>query len=186
MRTERCKQTKAPTAKAASNGRPGPLARQALPRYRLRLRRVLVPIDFSLGCKHALASALPLARRLGARLLLLHVVEPLRDTVNCGYGDVMREWPDERRMRRLHGRLRRMASQLGCSRPKIETRVRSGKAWKEIVECAQAEPAELIVLHTRGLTPATAGLPGSITEAVARSAPCPVLILRHHQHNLVA
>src|ERR1700722_5600429 len=43
----------------------------------LLLRRILVPIDFSKNARRALCYAIPLAAQFGARITLLHVVEPV-------------------------------------------------------------------------------------------------------------
>ena len=43
----------------------------------LRIRSILVPIDFSTASKKALQYAVPFARQFGAKLTLLHVVEPV-------------------------------------------------------------------------------------------------------------
>jgi len=43
----------------------------------LLLRRILVPIDFSKNARRALRYAIPLAAQFGARITLLHVVEPV-------------------------------------------------------------------------------------------------------------
>src|SRR6266511_682993 len=43
----------------------------------VRVKSILVPIDFSEPSKKALAYAVPFAEQFGAKLTLLHVVEPL-------------------------------------------------------------------------------------------------------------
>src|ERR1700722_9319901 len=43
----------------------------------LLLRRILVPIDFSKNARQALRYAIPLAAQFGARITLLHIVEPV-------------------------------------------------------------------------------------------------------------
>ena len=47
-----------------------------LPRL-LQIKSILVPIDFSVSSKKALAYAIPFAEEFGAKLTLLHVVEPV-------------------------------------------------------------------------------------------------------------
>src|SRR6266478_2071982 len=43
----------------------------------LKMRRILVPMDFSGQSRRALDFAVPLAREHGGKILLLHVVEPV-------------------------------------------------------------------------------------------------------------
>src|SRR5258706_10127831 len=48
-----------------------------LPPALLKIRTILVPIDFSAPSKKALAYAVAFAQQFGAKLMLLHVVEPV-------------------------------------------------------------------------------------------------------------
>src|ERR1044071_3113059 len=45
---------------------------------RINIKSILVPIDFSAESEKALAYAVPLALRLGAKIILLYVLEPIR------------------------------------------------------------------------------------------------------------
>src|ERR1044071_8517260 len=47
------------------------------PAASVRVKSILVPIDFSEPSKKALAYAVPFAEQFGAKLTLLHVVEPV-------------------------------------------------------------------------------------------------------------
>lgn len=56
--------------------------------------------------------------------------------------------------------------------------VEEGPAPEAILRVAPELPAELLVLGTAGRTGLSRMLLGSVAEAVARSAPCPVLVVR--------
>src|SRR5262245_34636359 len=56
-------------------------------------KRILVPVDFRAGSSRALQQALALAHQ--ARILALHVTPPICINVDCGYGPVNRQVPDE-------------------------------------------------------------------------------------------
>ena len=64
-------------------------------------------------------------------------------------------------------------------------RVRTGSAATEIIEVAAALPADLIVISTHGHTGLKHVWLGSVTEQVVRRAPCPVLVVREHEHEFV-
>lgn len=53
-----------------------------------------------------------------------------------------------------------------------------GHAAEEIIRFTEQQPAGLIVLGSRGLSPVCRFLLGSVAERVARHAPCPVLVVR--------
>lgn len=67
---------------------------------------------------------------------------------------------------------------LTASLAAVETRVQRGNPAEQILEAAEEENAELIVLGSRGLTGLARFLIGSVAERVARHAVCSVLVAR--------
>jgi nucleotide-binding universal stress UspA family protein len=63
----------------------------------------------------------------------------------------------------------------------IKTRslMRVGAPFLEIINMAQSEGADLIVMGTHGRTGLSHVLMGSVAERVVNKAPCPVLTIRH-------
>jgi nucleotide-binding universal stress UspA family protein len=64
--------------------------------------------------------------------------------------------------------------------------VRQGPPFLEIVRYAQEANIDLIVLGTHGRGGLAHMLLGSVAEKVVRKAPCPVLTVRHPEHEFVA
>ncbi len=60
-----------------------------------------------------------------------------------------------------------------------EVKVSAGKTAEEILQAAQDQDADLIVMGTHGRSGLCQTLMGSIAEAVMRHAPCPVLMIRY-------
>ena len=143
------------------------------------ISRILVPVDFSPHSEHALRYAAAFAGRLGALVEILHVVE---EPVVAGAWSSEISVPD---LTELRDRLLAEAErQLDQCRPMIEgsdvrtvTTVRMGQPGQTIAAYAQAGGIDLIVMgtHGRGVSHL---LMGSVTERVARYAPCPVLTVR--------
>jgi nucleotide-binding universal stress UspA family protein len=61
---------------------------------------------------------------------------------------------------------------------KPSTKVAYGKPYREILDVAEEERADLIVIGVRGRNPLDLTLFGSTTNHVVRRASCPVLTLR--------
>lgn len=72
----------------------------------------------------------------------------------------------------------RAARILGRRWPGVEAAVREGDPRVEIVQVAEERPTDLIVLGARGLGPIKRFFLGSVSLAVVRYAPCPVVIVR--------
>jgi universal stress protein A len=152
----------------------------ALPVF--KLKRILVPVDFSECSKKALQYAVPFARQFGATLTLIFVIQPympVSDMVPLDAADL------ETRMQETGER--DLAALRASIEPdvKAETAVRIGTPHLEIVRAARDTGADLIVLSTHGRTGFSHVLMGSTTERVVRHATCPVLVLREHEHEFV-
>lgn len=144
----------------------------------MEIRQILAPTDFSDFSKHALEYAYELARKFGAKLLLLHVVElpafPIEGYVPQRVGvplieDLKRQWSLE-----LEGIL---PAAQGIT-VEIARRVVTGTPYRKIVEIAEAENVDLIVMATRGRTGLSHLVMGSVAERVVRTTSCPVLTIR--------
>lgn len=143
----------------------------------MKIKRILVPVDFSRYSLKALDYAAELAKPLGAELIAVFVVEPIYyampDLIGTGMGSVGGVLEEQRANAR--GELDKLAqrqAQLGRS---LRTLLRSGVAHQGIAEAAKAVKADLIVMATHGRTGLTHALMGSVAERVVRTAACPVL-----------
>ena len=142
------------------------------------LARILVPTDFSAGAERAWVVARQLASRLGAELILIHV---LVETPLFSEGpftmkqarhvfDAARAWAVK-----ALGEWTANAATAGLSARWV---VRSGTPYEEIVGAATQERADLIVIGTHGRGGLDRALLGSVADRVVRLAPCPVVTVR--------
>lgn len=152
----------------------------ALPVF--KLKRILVPVDFSDCSRKALAYAIPFARQFGATVTLVFVIQPYMPISDMVPLDVE---AIETRMRETGEK--ELAALKASIEPdvKAETAVRIGNPHLEIVRAARDLPADLIILSTHGRTGLSHVLMGSTAERVVRHANCPVLVLREHEHEFV-
>jgi len=140
--------------------------------------RLLVPTDFSAGSERAWAEARRLAARLGAELVLVHV---LVETPLFSEGPFTMK-----RARDVFDASRAWAVKtLGdwtttAAAESIPARwvLRTGVPYKEIVGAAARERADLIVMGTHGRGGLDRALLGSVADRVIRLAPCPVMTVR--------
>jgi nucleotide-binding universal stress UspA family protein len=142
------------------------------------LRNILVAMDFEPASDAALKYGRALARTFGARLHLLHVAE----------NDFLRPSVTDPRVlntalaRRLSERLTAedLADRGACARLEVADRPADA-----ITGYAKREHIDLIVMGTHGRTGVTHMLTGSVAEHVVRTAPCPVLTVRHPEREFV-
>jgi nucleotide-binding universal stress UspA family protein len=113
-----------------------------------------------------------LARDLGARLVLAHVLAdpPLFNSKG------ERERARNRSRRRGRNVLRRAHAALP-GMTDADDRVELGVAVSELAEIADELDAALIVVGTRGRGRLASALLGSVSQTLVRQAPCPVMIV---------
>ena len=137
----------------------------------------LVPIDFSEYANQALDYAITLAGKLGARVTLLHVIQPLP----LGGMDMGMTLPATY-VQDLEAEIRRdMESSLGrvtAAGLEGDMVIVHGVPFHEITEAAKTQQVDLIVMGTHGRTGLYHVVLGSVAEKVVRLAPCPVLVVR--------
>lgn len=141
------------------------------------IRHILAPTDFSDYSKKALSDALELARTFGAKLTLLHVVEPSpylgEFTPPAAGADLVNNLE-----RQASAALARMLPEAQRAQIEVIRSVVIGSPLRKIVEAAEAKHVDLIVMATHGRTGLSHLLIGSVAERVVRTAPCPVLTIR--------
>ncbi len=146
----------------------------------MNIRSILLPTDFSECASHALPAAASLARMYGARLICLHVVEPIVPTV--GWTPVAEPLPVADISERLESsatrELPKIAQCAECDGLQVEDVIAHGDAASEIVRVSKERAVDLIVISSHGRTGFGRMLFGSTAESVVRYAPCPVLVVK--------
>lgn len=161
--------------------------RQKSPRP-FQVERVLYATDFSKYAEHALPYALSIADKYDAELLMVHVVTLWE------YDPANPEWrfpqlPEEQRQAIEAGAREELEAQLeraDSGKVKVETRlVRGFDPAVELVRTGEEADADLIVMATHGRTGLRHALLGSVAEKVVRLASCPVLTVKHPEHDFL-
>lgn len=145
----------------------------------LRIRRILVPIDFSEAGQQALEYARVFAGLTGASVRLVHVLElTYLATLPYGGGELAYAQFDRDRLREVITRQIGAIQAEGLGGIRTSFEVREGVAHREIAAAAKAEKTDLIIMGARGHGRLERVLLGSTAERVVRLAPCPVLVVK--------
>jgi len=150
-----------------------------------RLKRILVPIDFSDCSKKALQYAVPLAKQHQAAITLLYVVATPAYAAGEYGGIDYTSLEAEARAGADEALAALVVDEIRGEVP-ADTVVCSGSTAFEIIEAAKRLPADMIVVSTHGRTGLKHVLLGSVAENVVRHAPCPVLVVREREHDFLA
>jgi len=151
----------------------------------MSIKHILFPTDFSGFSKQALKYALSFATRYGAKLSVLHVVESMFERPEFRLFNIPISGPSSRLEKRLRTRLETIIPRTFRRQIEIVPLIRYGKPFVEIVRAAEACEADLIVMATHGRTGLDRAVFGSTAEKVIRKALCPVLSIKHPEHEFV-
>jgi nucleotide-binding universal stress UspA family protein len=143
---------------------------------RMKIRRILVPTDFSNTAGEAVAQAEALAGTFDAGIELFHVttaialLPPPVDVVP--FTSLV---PDL--SRQVEEKLESEAQKLRAMGIPCDTKAVDGSPATEIVRRSQQINADLIVMSTHGHGGLAHAVLGSVTERVLHRAHCPVLVV---------
>ena len=153
----------------------------------IKLENILVATDFGEASASALDYGRELARHFGATLHVLHVVDDVGARLASASG---LPYNAAQLQEQLDLADRQQLEQLVTDEDRRELRVTalqvvSAAPAKEIVEYATANHMDLLIVGTHGRGPVAHLFMGSVAERVVRGAPCPVLTVRHPEHEFL-
>jgi nucleotide-binding universal stress UspA family protein len=145
-----------------------------------KIKRILVPLDFSPPSLKALDYAADFAKPLGAELCALFVIEPIYyavpDLAGAAAGAVGGLLEEQRKSAKQQ--LERLQARYARRQVKLRTLLQTGTPYQAITDAAKSLKADIIIMSTHGRTGVSHLLLGSVAERVVRSAACPVLTIR--------
>jgi len=137
---------------------------------RVRFRNILYATDFSPASQLAIRYAVPLARRYGSQIFVLHVIPAAGvPTEPSAHGLKSIEAEDTETiasMVKLEPRLKGIPH---------EFIVRKGDIWTETARIIEEKAISLVLMGTHGRSGASKVIMGSVAEEIFRKASCPVL-----------
>jgi nucleotide-binding universal stress UspA family protein len=145
-------------------------------------KKIMVCSDLTEASLPAVRTAVELGRRLDATLLAFHALEPPYETpqwfvpLEAFERDLFKNISaraEEAAHKTLSDQLHTAGAQADCQRL-----IKRGIAVDVIVATAADLATDLVVVGTHARTGLRHAMLGSIAERIARTAPCPVLIVR--------
>jgi nucleotide-binding universal stress UspA family protein len=133
------------------------------------LKKILAPTDFSELSVRGVLYACQLAKDVGAGVIIFNVV--LLDETNS-----IDKQEIERHKKRLDEFIAEKIASAGADL-KIRNLVDAGQPFGAIVDCAEKERADLIVMSSHDRSGLSRMLIGSFTDKLLRGASCPVLVV---------
>ena len=149
------------------------------------MKKILVPVDFSKPALNAAEVAADIARKTGAQLILLHVIEEIvGDSINIvgevGTGDT---WESKiftvKLVEKAKKQLAKLLEDSRFEGVRTRSELRLGTPYHGMNSIISEQKVDLVVMGTSGRSELEEMIIGSNTEKVVRSAHCPVLTVHN-------
>lgn len=143
---------------------------------------IIVPIDFSEQSLIALRQSYNIARFSNAELLLVYVIdEDFLETLEHLFKDQAYEDPvKDQAKQRIDKLAREVEKDTGLT---VNTTIRKGKIYEEIVKVANEMSASFIIMGTHGAQGIKKKFIGSNAARVIKEAHCPVITIKGKEHH---
>jgi nucleotide-binding universal stress UspA family protein len=157
----------------------------------IAIKNILVATDFGPASRSALAYGRELARTFGATLHVLHVVEDVRQYMLGGEGGgltgALPQQLQAEREAAARVEMNKLIAEVARAEPEMTAVVESSvSVGGRIVEYAAEQAIDVIVIGTHGRGAFSRMMMGSVAERVVRAAPCPVLTVKHPEHEFIS
>jgi nucleotide-binding universal stress UspA family protein len=141
---------------------------------------IVVGTDGSETAGEAVRQATDLAKAVGARIHLVSAFEPVG---NQRLREERTQVPDDMQWmvnekEDVEATLRDAAEKLEGAGVEVDTYARQGDPADAILDVAEEQNSDLIIVGNKGMTGAKRFLLGSVPNKVSHHAPCSVLIIR--------
>ena len=141
---------------------------------------IVVGTDGSATASEAVRQTAELAKAVGARV---HVVSAYEPVGNQRLREERVEAPDDvqwmvNEREDVDATLKQAAEEIAEAGVEVETSARQGDPADAILDVAEEQNADLIVVGNKGMTGAKRFLLGSVPNKVSHHAPCSVMIIR--------
>lgn len=139
--------------------------------------KILVPVDFSLSSHSALEAAAEMAKQFHAEIHLVHVIPSFPTTTVADF------IPEAKLIEAARGEAERQftvcQNDLAAKGVKVSYSIEnSADVASQIVDVAEREHTDMVVISTHGVTGWYPLVFGSIAEKVVKLVHCPLLLLR--------
>ncbi len=150
----------------------------------MKIERILFPTDFSEGSSQALSYAVELTKQHNAKLYILHVIYDIKratglNVPHMSSDELMKDltdWALKELDKACIEEIRKLEN--------VEKVVLHGIPYEEIINYADQEKIDMVVIGTYGRSGLERFIFGSTAERVVRKAACTVVTVRMPEHRV--
>jgi nucleotide-binding universal stress UspA family protein len=143
-----------------------------------QVQKILFPIDFASQFDTLVPWVATFAEKFGATVYVLFVAQDLSNFSTFFVPHANIQSFQEEAVGSARKKMAAAVQEFFKGIPKLETRVEVGAAAEKIVELANKEKIDLIIMGAHGRKGLDRAIFGSVADKVVQNAACPVLTVR--------
>ncbi len=147
------------------------------------MKKILVPVDFSKPSEYAARIATKIAKKIGAVIYLIHLIEIPSGVVDMGASSKFSIPESMLYLRKTKEKIVAFKEKNFPKDLKIEYFIKINTPFEGIRKCAHKIDADLIVMGSKGHSEFEEIMIGSNTEKVVRTSTVPVIIIKKDDKN---
>ncbi|MEC4684131.1 MAG: universal stress protein [Nitrospirota bacterium] len=144
----------------------------------MEIKKILFPTDFMEGTTQAIPYAVDLAKKYGARLYIIHVIHEVTRATGLYVPHIAVDELYKTMQVEAEKEITRVYLEELRGFEDVEYKVLTGIPYEEIINFAEENAMDMIVMGTHGRKGLDRLFFGSTAEKVVKGAHCPVLTVR--------
>ena len=142
------------------------------------MKKILVPIDFSKPSEYASKVAARIAKKTGATIYLIHLIELPKGVIDMGSGSNFSIPESMLYLRKIREKVLQFKENIFSKDINVEYFIKLNNPFEGIQKYANKIDADLIVMGSKGHSEFEEMIIGSNTEKVVRSSKRPVIVVK--------
>jgi len=146
----------------------------------VEIKTIAIPVDFSEVSSVIAEWGKALAKRLGAKIVLINVIEDI-SAFNVATDAKTLQELEKTLLERAREYMQSFLSKHFSDFPQVKSVITKGKVVEKIIEVAKENKADLIIMGTHGRKGLDKIIFGSVAEGVVKYSPIPVLTINPYR-----
>lgn len=145
------------------------------------VKKILVPVDFSENSVKILSSAVFFANKCSATITVIYVLQSFEDYEGFFIPHMPIAQFENEMLENAKTKMANFIEENLDRKVAHETRVLSGDVAEELLNYAEKNAIDLIIMGTHGYKGLEKVLFGSVAARVVKAAPCPVMVINPYK-----
>ena len=142
------------------------------------MKKILVPIDFSKPSEYAAKMAAKIAKKTGASITIIHLIELPSEIVDIYYGSRFSIPESMLYLRKIKEKILKFKNNFFTEDMKVDYFIKLNNPFDGIRKYADKIDADLIIMGSKGHSKFEEIIIGSNTEKIVRSSKIPVIVVK--------